>query len=133
MTYAVPVRAIALGLLIFASVPACASHVDVGFTSEGGVQSSSDAGDGSRFSQSSAGDAADARGAACTFTRVCSIGGACLPSQLVPAPWCTGSCADSIDVCDDECVDLSSDSNHCGRCSRQCTPPHACVMSDCTR
>ena len=122
--------ATALGLTAL-SLSGCSSHVDVGFTSEGGVPVvMPDAGDASRANQGSPGDATDARGPACTFTRSC-INGICRYTQLVPAPWCTGICASSIDICEGECVDRSSDSNHCGRCSTQCSALQTCVMGDC--
>jgi len=135
MTYAVPARAIALGLLAFAGVPGCASHVDVGFTSEGAA-AIPDAGDASRAIQAmsaDATDATDARGPACTFMKVCNDGGTRCPFTTVPAAWCNEVCQNSLDVCDNECVDLSSDPRNCGYCGRGCFSVETCVSGDCRR
>ena len=132
MTHAVPARAIALGLLALASLPACASHVDVGFTSEGGVSSVSDAGDASRTSQAINADAGDARGPACTFMRVCNDAGKC-PFTTVYAAWCNDVCKNWLDVCNSECVDLSTDPKNCGRCGHYCSSLETCVLSECVR
>jgi hypothetical protein len=124
-------RATALGLLVLASSPvSCSSHVDVGFTSDGGAQSISDAGDASRSSRSNtSGDAPDARGPACTFVRSC-VNGVCELRQVY-ADWCTEVCRNSIDVCDGQCVDLSSDPKNCGWCFHDCSSFEKCVSGDC--
>jgi hypothetical protein len=43
----------------------------------------------------------------------------------------TGGCAAPLVMCGDQCVDTSSDRDHCGACDEACPGNQVCVRSDC--
>jgi hypothetical protein len=126
MISCVPARAI---VLVGPVVAACSSHVDVGFTNEGGAQAASynDAGrDAGHVATAMDGDS----GASCVIITSCE-NGMTIQTISFAADWCVDACHQSSPDCDAEGIDLSRDPNNCGRCGRVCLPGERCVMSDC--
>lgn len=52
------------------------------------------------------------------------------PSIVQPTE-ATAECAGGLTVCEGECVDLSSDRDHCGACSNACQDPRTCMGGEC--
>jgi hypothetical protein len=117
-------RAATLVRFAVAALCSCSSHVDVGFTNEGGVAGIADA-SGSRGDEPVA-----AVMTACSITLNCTDAGGCEP-MITYAPWCTEVCKSSIKLCNGECVDTSSDHDNCGRCRHECLSNETCVMGGC--
>ena len=129
MTLDVPVRAIALGLLAARGrSPACASHVDVGFTSEGGARAASDAGEGARGFQDMTSDS----GAPCVIVTSCENGES--RQRTYFADWRTDEPAGNRkEVAIPKGIDLATDPNNCGRCDQVCSSAERCAAGHCTR
>ncbi len=51
--------------------------------------------------------------------------------EICNAGECIFGCPDDYDACDDTCVNLSSNSSHCGTCGNACTGTGQCVNGEC--
>jgi hypothetical protein len=62
-------------------------------------------------------------GMCCDEEKMCA--GKCCAKAMPSAPWTESTC------CDGECVQLATDSSHCGACGRACPQGQRCEDSTC--
>jgi hypothetical protein len=79
------------------------------------------------------GGTSDGGSSDCEFDTECPEGRICSDSVCVPGCTAQHACGGSLECCGGTCVDVSSDSNHCGSCEAPaCEANQTCAQGVCT-
>ncbi|HEY6080481.1 MAG TPA: hypothetical protein VIW29_16825 [Polyangiaceae bacterium] len=64
-------------------------------------------------------------------TEVGIVGGRCGQQQVVLEGSCLEECPEELTACDQQCVDLSDNEDHCGSCGNACGAQESCQAGEC--